>query len=474
MIQQLLKKFGTKETVRGGLIGAGAYGTAIVTQSMAVDGLVMCVVADVSSEKAKKAYEEAGISEELMVYCKEVEEAENAIRDGKFVYTDQSSIVGLIPSVDIICESTGIPEESAKQAVNAIKNKKHIAMVTKDCDACIGPVLKKMADDAGVIYTPVDGDQHGLLIQIVEWAKSIGLDVICAGKATDGEFVYDEKAHTVSIHTDKKVSAPYQRSVNIEENSKKYFDMIPEGKTEEYINKRREALKKLPPPGSYDLCEMVIAANYTGLKPAVDTLYHAPLRITEIPVAYNREENGGLLKDNNIIDLVTCLHTPSEAGLGGGVFMVVKCDNAYSNYILTTKGQVANYDNSAAVIYRPYHLCGVETPYTLLVAGKLGINTASAEYYPHYDVVRVAEEDIKAGETFGNDHSTKTSARIVPASVLKADNPIEAHLLSGNRAKVDIPKGTVITAAMVEEPEDSVLWNLRRKQDEFFLSDKQV
>ena len=49
MIQQLLKKFGTKETVRGGLIGAGAYGTAIVTQSMAVDGLVMCVVADVSS-----------------------------------------------------------------------------------------------------------------------------------------------------------------------------------------------------------------------------------------------------------------------------------------------------------------------------------------------------------------------------------------------------------------------------------------
>lgn len=469
MIHQLFDKYGKKECVRAGLIGAGAYGKAIVTQSVDVPGLSLCAVSDVTPGKAKEAFLEAGIAENQLVYCTETAHAEQAISEGKFVYTDRNEMLACIPSLDIICEGTGIPEQCAAQALYAIEHKKSVAMVTKDCDACVGPVLKKLADENGVVYTPVDGDQHGLLIQMIEWAESIGLEVISAGKATDGEFVYDEKAGTVTIHTDKEVYAPYQRTVTLKEEDKRYFGMIPEGQTEEYIRRRQDALSLLPPPGAYDLCEMVIAANYTGMKPMTETLVHAPLRITELPVAYCGQETGGIFEDYRTIDLVTCLRGPVESGLGGGVFMVVKCNNAYSNYVLTTKGQIANYDGSAAVIYRPYHLCGVETPYTLLLAGKLGVNTASANYFPHYDVIRVAMEDIKAGEIFGNDHSTKTAARIIPAVTLEPGNPIEAHLLSGNRASVDIPKGTVITADMVEKPENSVLWKLRKMQDEMFL-----
>jgi predicted homoserine dehydrogenase-like protein len=87
-------------------------------------------------------------------------------------------------------------------------------------------------------------------------------------------------------------------------------------------------------------------------------------------------------------------------GLGGGVFLVVRCDNAYSNHVLTTKGQIANYDDTAAVIYRPYHLCGVETSSTILVAGLLGLDTGSDDFLPRYDLVKVAARDIAAGEVF--------------------------------------------------------------------------
>ncbi len=289
-------------------------------------------------------------------------------------------------------------------------------------------------------------------------------------QGTDGEFIYDEAAGTVTIKTDKKIHAPYVETITVSPEDRKYLGFIPKGEVEEYIARRKKILARLPQPGAYDLCETTVAANYTGLAPAVDTLVHAPLRITEIPVAYCTTENGGVFAAPGVADLATCLRGPTDAGLGGGVFLVVRCDNAYSNHILTTKGQIANYDDTAAVIYRPYHLCGVETSSTILVAGLLGLDTGSDDYRPRFDLVKVAARDIKAGEVFGNDHSPQLTARIVPAVAVAPGAVACAHLLTGNKAAVDIPAGTTITYDMVEEPAGSVLWQLRRQQDAAFLA----
>ena len=469
MYEQMFEKFRTQDEVNAAVIGAGQYATAIVTQEPQTKYLRVSVVADINLESAKKAYLSAGKTEEELVYAATVEDAQAAIDAGKSVYTDQPQIVAFIPSIDIVCESTGIPEASARFAKDAIDNGKHVAVVTKDLDVTVGPILKKLADDKGVVYTPVDGDQHGLFVQLVEWAKAIGLTIISGGKATDGEFIYDEEASTVKIHTDKKIHAPYQETVTIAPEDKKYLGKIPEGHAAEYIAERARILASLPQPGSYDLCEMTIAANHTGFKPQVDTLLHAPLRITEIPIAYAPTADGGVIEAEGTIDLATCFRTPDESGLGGGVFIVVRADNAYSNHIMTTKGQIANADGSATVIYRPYHLCGVETSTTLLVAGLLGLNTGSNDYKPSFDLVKVAAKDIAAGEVFGNDHSPQLTARIIAGTPIGSGNAASAHLLTGNRATVDIPKGTVITYDMVERPADSVLWELRELQDSTFL-----
>jgi predicted homoserine dehydrogenase-like protein len=466
----LYKKFAKKDRVYAGIIGAGAYGTAIVTQQSRTPYLTVPVVADISPEAARKAYERTGVEAGKLVYCETAGAAQAAIEKGHYVYTDRCELVAAIPALDIVCESTGAPEASARYALDAINNGKHVAMITKDCDVSVGPMLRRLADEKGVIYTPVDGDQHGLLVQMYEWAKSVGLTVLSGGKATDGEFVCDEARRTVTIKTDKKVHAPYKETVSIAPDDRKFLEMIPRGKVGEYVSRRVAMLADLPQAAAYDLCEITIAANYTGLKPTVNTLVHAPLRITEMPVAYCGAKDGGVFEVEGAIDLVTCLRAPAEAGLGGGVFLVVRCDNAYSNHVLTTKGQIANYDNSAAVIYRPYHLCGVETSSSLLVAVLLGMNTGSDTYLPRYDLVKVAACDIKAGETFGNDHSTQLQGLIVPALPVAPGNYASAHLLTGNRAKVDIPRGTTITYDMVDEPAGSTLWKLRRLQDQTFLT----
>ncbi|TNM60124.1 NAD(P)H-dependent oxidoreductase [Aliirhizobium smilacinae] len=465
----LYARFAKADEVKVGIIGAGNYGTAIVTQAPYTPRLNVVAVADISLAAARGAYEKGGYDMALVVQVETAEEAQARIADGKSVYTDRPDIIGAILAVDIVCESSGVPEASVRYASQAIEAGKHVAMVTKDCDVAVGPMLKRLAKDAGVIYTPVDGDQHGLLIQFYEWAKSVGLTVLSGGKATDGEFVYDEAAGTVTIKTDKKIHAPYVETITVAEEDRKWLAMIPEGKASEFVARRKQILARLPQPGAYDLCEITVAANYTGMTPAVDTLIYAALRITEIPVAYAEIENGGLFEHGDTIDLATCLRRPDESGLGGGVFLVVRCDNAYSNHVLVTKGQIPNYDETAAVIYRPYHLCGVETSTSLLMAGLLGIDTGSDNYLPRYDLVKVAARDIKAGEIFGNDHSPMLTARIIPAVPVKAGNPACAHLLTGNPAAVDIPAGTVVTYDMVEEPQGSALWAMRRLQDRTFL-----
>ena len=466
----LYSRFAKSDEVCVGIIGAGNYGTAIVTQGPVTPRLNVVAVADLSVDAARGAYEKAGYDMAQVTYAETAEEAQLQIAEGRAIYTDHPEIIGRIQAVDIVCESSGSPEASARYAVQAIKAGKHVAMVTKDCDVAVGPMLKRLAKQAGVVYTPVDGDQHGLLIQFYEWAKSIGLTVLSGGKATDGEFVYDEAAGTVTIKTDKKIHAPYVETITVAEADRKWLGMIPPGQTAEYVAQRKRILAQLPQPGAYDLCEITVAANYTGMKPEVETLHHAALRITEIPVAYAEQANGGLFAAPDAIDLATCLRGPIESGLGGGVFLVVRCDNAYSNHVLMTKGQIPNHDETAAVIYRPYHLCGVETSTSLLMAGLLGIDTGADDYRPRHDLVKVAGRDFKAGEVFGNDHNPDLKARIIPAVPVAPGNPACAHLLVGNRARVDIPAGTLITYDMVEEPAGSQLWELRRQQDRSFLS----
>ena len=71
----------------------------------------------------------------------------------------------------------------------------------------------------------------------------------------------------------------------------------------------------------------------------------------------------------------------------------------------------------------------------------------------------------KKGDVMGNDHDERLLTHMVPARPIAPDAPIPAHMLNGRRLAVDVPKGTVITYSMIEQPEDSMLWTLRAEQD---------
>lgn len=465
--RQVFEHYGKKEVINCGVIGAGYYNTGLIAQELGTTHMHICIVADKKAETAYKAYLTAGIPPEQIVFCTDADDASAAITAGLYVYTDDAELIMELQEVDVVAEGTGDSEAACRYCLSAINHGKHVVAITKGMDSAVGPILKKLADDKNLIYTQADGDQPALLIAMVEWARLAGLKVLSAGKARDGEYLLDEAHNRVYLIADE-ICHRENVSVSVAPEDMKYLGMIPDGCVEEYVNKRADILNGLPKTGDYDLCELTIMANATGLKPPSPRTTRATLRITELPVAYCPESEGGLYKEEGIVDVHTNLRRPDESGMGGGMYLVVKADNPYAQHILATKGQIANYRNSAVVLYRPWHLCGVETNVSVMCAGLIGASTGATQYLPRYDLVKSAVVDIKKGECFRGDRDERMQASIVPATCMSPDAPVPAHMLNGNTASRDIKAGELITYSMIVKPEQSTLWELRKLQEETF------
>lgn len=453
-----------KKTVQTAIIGTGHFGTAVIIQALHNDRLNVCALADKNLDAARLAFQRAEIPEEKVVECTTLEQAKEAMDAGLYIVTTDALMLMDLP-LDVIVESTGNAEAGAVHGLAAIRHHKHLVMVNKETDSCVGPILHAMAKEEGVVYTPIDGDQHGLLIQMAEWAKDTGLEILCVGKTRDAEFIYNRDDRTLRVENDGGITIDETIVAHLSEEDARFMEFIPDEEMDLYLKKRKELAKDLDGCGGFDLCEMVIVANALNLAPAVPEMNDEILTVPEIPKVLCEKKYGGKLSAKGMVDVVTCLRDEHGAGMGGGVFMVVRCENAYSQMILATKGCLSNTDGSVALVYRPYHLCGVEAPTTLLCAGLLGVATGPREYAQIYDMIQTAACDLKAGDILGNDHDKKLKATIVPASPVAPGNPAPAHMLSGKRLLRDVKAGETITFEMIEEPEGSVLWELRRMQD---------
>ena len=69
-------------------------------------------------------------------------------------------------------------------AHEAITHGKHVVMVNVEADVTVGAQLRRLADSAGVVYTLVDGDQPGCTMNMIDWARVLGFEVVAAGRGT--------------------------------------------------------------------------------------------------------------------------------------------------------------------------------------------------------------------------------------------------------------------------------------------------
>jgi predicted homoserine dehydrogenase-like protein len=465
------------------LIGAGNFGTPIVTQAPLIPRLDLSVVADVDVEAGQEAFRQAGFSQDDIAVCEARGAALRALEHGKRVVLQDALELMDLP-LDVIASATRAPEGGALYAREAIRHGKHVVMIDKEADSVVGPILKYLADRAGVVYTTDDGDQPGLLMGLVAWARELGLEVLCGGNMHGCLYDPGGPDTRATLTNRARITVP------VPEAKRWALETIPAGQANRFYQARHALVAPWQPSQQRGdpICHLVVSANGTGLLPdALDqgTAGHRPVvRLSELPEVLSPIDEGGILDRRDVLDIPVVMRTAREADVDGGVYIVVANADDRSRSIMIRKGLISNSRGTAMLMYRPHHLCGAETAMSILCAGLLGIPTGSATILPLVDMIAVADRDWAAGEWLGGDkvaggprslgYHPGLRATMIPGSALSLSGggpcPVPFFMLEGRRLATDVPCGATITEDMVEHPVGSVLWELRRQQDAQFAN----
>lgn len=442
------------------IVGTGGFGRSFLAQGLRVPLMGARVAVDRDAETAAAALASVGIARGRIRICSTSVEAEAAWKAGDFIASaDLECVIGL--PVDVIVEATGQPEAGAEHALLAIEAGRHVALVSKEVDSVVGPGLAVAARKRGVVVTPVDGDQPSLLIGLISWAETLGLEIIAAGKSSEYDFVFDPETGTMSSNGREALLPDFAEVATL-------------GNRDcAQIAARRAAIAAAFPQRAVpDLCELSVVANALELDPDVPTL-HAPIaRIGEVPSFLNLKPAGGLLSSPHRLDVFHCLRRPDEVSFAGGVFVVVRCEDRPTWEMLEEKGHVLSRDGSAAMLFLPRHLLGLEAATSILEAAIHGVSSGGIAPRHRVDLVARADRDLPAGHhlAMGGHHHEMAgvSSEIVAAGALTSDFPAPFYLAANRRLARPVVAGGHIVMADLDIDPASVLLKLRREQDAHF------
>lgn len=408
------------------IVGAGQMGKGMVSQMMLMKGVKPAVVVDINIENAIKAYKNAGLSEDDFKVAKTVCEANEWLEKGKYIVTDNADIAAKANLIQVAIDATGVPEVGAKVAIDSINNKKHIVMLNVETDVVIGPLLKKLADNAGVVYTGSAGDEPGAVKELYDFADALGFEVRVVGKGKNNKLDYDCNPDTVLEEATRRGVSP----------------------------KMLTSFKD----GTKTMVEMTAMSNSTGFIPDVRGAHGASGKVEELPHIFRLKEEGGILSQYGVVDFIN--------GVAPGVFLIVSSKLPEVNHEMAylSMGPGPNY-----VLYRPYHLCSLETPLSAVKAVLDQQSTIVPIGAPVSETITVAKKDLKAGDALDGIGGYTVYGTIERADIAKELGALPLGLINKKtKLKKDVKKGELITYDMVELDSDSLIVQLRKLQDRFF------
>jgi predicted homoserine dehydrogenase-like protein len=451
LVEALRARAASGRPVRVTLVGAGRFGTTVAAGIGQMPALKLSVVCDLRTENARGAWEAADGKEvsEQMAYMSAGDTGDLAslVDDGRPVATNDVAAAVAAP-VDVVVEATGVPEIATRTALGAIRAGHHVVMVTVEADVLLGPTLKRYADEAGVVYTLTDGDQPAVTKRLCDWAQALGYEIVAAGRGT-------------RYYPSDAVGVP-------EEAFARY------GYSEDLVTRRRFNAQMYNSfrDGSKAQIEMCALANLTGLVPDRRGMHEPGVGIPDLAKVFALKRDGGILDRSGVVELANCVGSDGEdvdRGIAIGVFAVVKTNNPILAEDLPFYGLpgagVATGTGGYAAFYRPFHLCGIETPLSIAEAALLHLPTAAPRSTPAADVVAVAKRDLKAGDVLDGSGGKNVRGVIERAEVARAERLLPEGLAYRVPLTRDVAQGEPITWDMVQLPEDSVAVRLRREQD---------
>lgn len=311
---KLAEREAAGKPIQVGLIGAGKFGSMFISQSHRTLGVRLACIADLSADRARAALKRTGYPEDKWDTTGALS-IEDGIKSGKTTITQDSAAMISCPGIDVVLEITGSPAAGIRHALLCCEHKKHIVMINVEADVLAGPLLARKAREAGIIYSMAYGDQPALIAELVDWARTAGFNVVCAGKGTKHlpEYHYSTP-DTVWDHygfTKKQLASG---------------DFNPQ-MFNSFLDGTKSAL------------EMAAVANGCDLSPASDGLRFPPCGRQDLPRSLRPKADGGLLEKKGTVEVVSCVELdgrPTFNDLRWGVYVVIEGEITPSIAIATS------------------------------------------------------------------------------------------------------------------------------------------
>src|SRR4030042_2350554 len=167
--------------VRSGLIGTGQMGTDIVAEVSMMKGMNIVITADANLQRAKDAYAIAQIKGEVVV-VDNANDADAAIAAGKYVAVNDYRILTDVKNIDVVIESTGVPEIGTRATLRTVRKGHDMAMMNVETDITVGPLLNWYCLKKGQLYALAAGDEPAACKELYDFADAIGFTIVAAGK----------------------------------------------------------------------------------------------------------------------------------------------------------------------------------------------------------------------------------------------------------------------------------------------------
>lgn len=412
--------------IRVGLVGPGFLGYAIARQLIRYSkGIRLAAISSRDPARAAKAFTDAGVRHPRL--ANDLGEFTSAIRHGSCVFTSNWRLLCESDQIDVVIDATGAVEFGAHLALETIRHGKHLILNNAELDGTVGALLKRKADDAGVIVTTSDGDQPGVQMNLYRFVRGIGVRPVLCGNIKG---LHDP-------HRNPTTQIPF---------AEKW------GQKPEMVSSFAD--------GTKISFEQAVVANATGMTVAQRGMTGAsfepgtPLETAVEALPIERAAEGPGFVDY----VVGAVPAP-------GVFVVGMTDDPVQQHYLRL---YKLGDGPFYLYYTPYHLCHFEVPNSIARVMLFRDAVGASLRAPTVQVVTAAKTDLGAGATLDGMGHYMTYGLCENADVARREKLLPVGLAEGCRLVRDVRQDELLTYDDVECPPDRLIDELCAEQDRMF------
>lgn len=407
-----------------GLAGCGQMGTDIVVQVSMMPHVRIGAISELTPGPAMAAIAMSGRAPEDIVDAKTGGEIDTAIEAGKIAVTDNLDALASAGRIEVVIDATGNPNTGALFAKRVIAEGKHMVMLNVEAEICIGRMLKAEAEAAGVVYTLAAGDEPACTMEIYNFARSLGLEVVAVGKGKNNPLKFDASPAEYEAEAARR-------------------DMNPRMLVE-FVD------------GSKTMIEMVAIANATGLVPDVAGMHGPACSREELAAVLCPQSDGGILSKRGCVDYST------GKGVAPGVFCIVA---ARHERILERLVDLKVGKGPYFTLFRPYHLTSIEVPLSAVRAVLYGRADMTPLDRPVAEAVTLAKSDLGVGDILGQIGDTQYRGWAMTAEEARTTGALPLGLAEGATITAPIKAGESLTYANCRPDSSLAICQLRAELD---------